>query len=300
MKKLLEKIVTLALAFVGLLFVVLMLVLMFKPEYAQNLNNQLVHVLVIIFSGVFGILTFLNIYSAFSDAEKINSVLLFKGKESATKATISVVKKTAGLAIKQVPGAKMKKVSLYVNENNDVKMKIDIKAETEDVEELVTRVRATVVSAFEEVLGLSFAAVDFRLVKVKNAFKPDQNKIDEKIAEFKAELEAEKAAKAEKEEKAEETKEEATEAVKAEVTADQVSEEVIGEEIEAIEAAQKEDAPEGVVTEEESLEEVIEASDKAIAEAESFEEQTVEEVVAEIPEVTLDKEINALDEETEN
>ncbi|MFA5449055.1 MAG: hypothetical protein WC292_01255 [Clostridia bacterium] len=331
MKKILEKIVTITLAFIGLLFVILMLVLMFKPEYAENLNNQLVHVLIIIFSGIFAILTVLNIATAFSDADKINSVLLFKTRSSATKASIGVVKRTAKNAVRQVEGAKMKKVSLFIDENNDVRLRIDIKVVSEDVESLVLKLRAIVINTFEEVLGLVFSSVDFKLVKVKNNFQPDSDKIDQAVAEFKAEQEQEKAEKARR--LAEESK--AAEDAKSE--ADQTSDDETEVEIKlVIEKADDEMSDEVVADDDEiddeMLDEVVaddddidddidddtdddteydveievkvetegEEFDKAEGESDEkkpFAEENIEEIVSEIPSEVVDNIIDPLKDE---
>ncbi|MDR3186675.1 MAG: hypothetical protein LBU04_07785 [Christensenellaceae bacterium] len=178
MKKILEKIVSITLAFIALLFVILMLVVMFKPEYAENMNNALVHVLMIIFAGIFGVLTAINIISAFSDAERINNILLFKGKDSATKASISVVKKIAKVSTAQIEGAKLRKATLYVDENNDVKMKVDLKINDSDVEKIISSVRANLITTFDEVLGFRFKSIDFSVINLKNeTYTPDPDRI---------------------------------------------------------------------------------------------------------------------------
>lgn len=145
-----------------------MLIVMFKPEYAENMNNPLVNVLIIIFACIYAILSGINIARAFSDSERINSILLFKGKDSATKASISVVKKTAKVATAQIEGAKLKKAILLVDENNDVKMKVDLKINDDDVDKIINSVRANIITTFDEVLGFRFKSIDFSVVNLKN------------------------------------------------------------------------------------------------------------------------------------
>lgn len=196
MKKVFEKIVTIALAFIALLFVIMMLVIMFNPDYAVNMNNTFVHVLLILFACIFGVLTAFNIASAFSDAERVNNILLFKMKGSATKASVSVVKKTARAATKQVEGAKLRRAVLFADENNDIRMKITLKIRHDNVESVVNRVRATVIATFDEVLGFRFKEIDFVVVNLKNNFKPDSAKIDEAVEAFRKEQAALRPAEA--------------------------------------------------------------------------------------------------------
>jgi len=243
MKKTIEKIVTIALMLISLLFVITTLVVQFRPEYAADMSGSYVQVLLVVFAAMFAVLTAINIAGAFADSEKINNVLLFKSRESATKATITVVNKTAKQAVKQIEGATLKKVYLFVDENNDVKMRIDLKIASATVEDVIIKVRAAVATTFEEVLGLNFASIDFKLVKVKNEYKPDGAKMDEKVAAFKKELEAEKKkAEAEKAVAAKEAAEEAVVAAEEVVATEEKVEEVVEEAKEATEAVEKDEA----------------------------------------------------------
>lgn len=191
MKKLLEKIVTITLTFVSLLFVALLLLLMFKPQYVNSLDNELIKALVIIFTVLFAVLSGVNIYTAFTTNDKLSAVLLFKGKASATKATIGVVKKYVRGAAKTVAGAKITKVQLFVDENNDVRLKANIKIKSDAaVTDLITEVKAVVAETVFGVLGLEFKSLDFTMTGVKNNYKPDKAVIDSKIAAEKEEIAA--------------------------------------------------------------------------------------------------------------
>lgn len=287
MKKLFERIVTVALAFTGILFVALLLVIMFKPDYAANLTNELVRVLVIIFSAIFGVLTALNIAAAFTDNEKISNVLLFKAKSGATKATIGVIKKTAARAAKQVEGARLKKVTLFVDENNDVRMKVDLKVKSADIEETVTKVRATMVNVFFEILGLEFTTIDFRLVSVKNNYVANSAEIDKKVAEFKSELQAEREKAAA--EKAEREAAEVAAKTESEVIKTDAAEEAVKEEIAVIEELAADNVKEETVAaetkdeivtfvrsedEEEAKAEIVTAEDVVVKEVDANSEST--------------------------
>lgn len=185
MKKLFEKIVSIATAVIGILFTILLLIVMFQGMDMAQLDNQLVHALMIALAIVFAILLGLSIYAAFMDTDKLSSIILFKDKESATKASMSVVKATAKKAAKQVEGAKLTKVRLIADENGNVRLKVDLKVTTENVDDTVIRVRAQVEDAFEKIYGVHFHYIDINLVKVKNDFKSDPKDIDDKVAKLK-------------------------------------------------------------------------------------------------------------------
>lgn len=262
MKKIFEKIVSITLLVVSMLFVALMLLVMFKPEYAESLNDKLVKVLIIVFTGFFVILSGLNIYGAFANNDKLSAVLLFKGKENATKATVRVVKKWVKKAAKQVEGAKVTKVLLFVNENNDVSMKATLKvASAENVVNIVTRTKLAVKDAMFNVLGLQFSAIDFILSGVKRDYKADasvlavdaareveqinaaqearRTEIEEKEAEIVAER---KESGAETAEGKEEVSTPENEVLAAETT-DNTTEEINGEEKQEVSEAEDDVAP---------------------------------------------------------
>ncbi|MDR0751417.1 MAG: hypothetical protein LBF12_02330 [Christensenellaceae bacterium] len=267
MKKILEKIVSVTLAFISLLFVIMMLVVMFNPEYAQNMDNSLVNVLIIIFACIYAILSGINIARAFTDSEKINSILLFKGKDSATKASITVVKKTARGATAQIEGAKLKKAVLYVDENNDVRMKVDLKITDDDVDKIVNCVRANIITTFDEVLGFRFKAIDFNVTNLKNPqYKPSPERVKEEQTKFLKE-QAEIKAIADAKNKANEEIQEKTcsevetiEEISTEATQEILSE---GEPSVILTASLEEDdvTPPGVVT---TNEDIIESEDYAL------------------------------------
>lgn len=190
MKKILEKIVSVSLTVVGLLFIALLFVIMFGAVSVDELNNQLVKVLVISLSAVFSVLAIIMIFSSFTDHDKLNSILLFKDKESATKASVSVVKKLVKNASKRVEAAKVTKVVLIGDENNNVKLVVYIKVKSNETETVINRVRAEIMATCDKVLEYQFSTVDFKITQVKADYKPTDSEIDAKVAAFQREKEA--------------------------------------------------------------------------------------------------------------
>lgn len=259
MKKVFEKIVSITLGVVSTLFVILILVTMFGGIETADLDNDLVHALLIALGVVFAVLTGLNIYASFIDNEKLSAVLLFKDKESATKATVSVLKKTAIRVTKQVPEAKIKKVHLTSDENGNVKMRLDIKISTDETLEVVTRVRAIIIETFKEIFGIEFASIDYKIIKSKNTFVPSEKDVDAKVEELKKSVIINKPQEAPV---FEETKEEAEE-----VQEEAIAEEVVQEIVEDVaEEAVEEEIAEEVTEEavEETIEEAVEETEEII------------------------------------
>lgn len=194
MKKILEKITTIALAVISILFIALIWVIMFKPEIAVDLKNDLVYAFVILLSSTFVILTTLNIYSAFVDNERLSDVLLFKDRESATKATVGVVKKTAKRITKNMEEAKIKKVTLYSDVSGNISMNVEIKVKSDETMNVVTKVRALLIKTFDEIFGIEFSAINFRVTTSKNKFVPKDEDVQAKVDELKATLVSNKPA----------------------------------------------------------------------------------------------------------
>lgn len=181
MKKILEKVVSIAVLVVGLIFITLLLVVIFGSIEGEELNNQLVQVLVISLSVIFGVLGAIMIISAFNDGERLNSILIFKDKESATKAAVPVVKSLVKTASNRVEEAKVNKVVLLGDDNNNVKLVVYIKIKSDDTEDVIKRVRAEIMATCYKVLEYQFSTVDFRITKVKSNYTPSQSEIDAQL-----------------------------------------------------------------------------------------------------------------------
>jgi hypothetical protein len=196
MKKVLEKVISIVLAAISLLFVIVLLVVMFNEDLASRLHEEtLARAFVIVFSIIFAVLTTTNILLAFKDNDKVNQILLFRTKESASRATISVVKrlaKKAALNIKGMPikkqtegkGTKLQHIVLTADANGDVTFTASVRCVTDKVEPLLEKVRAELVVTFGEVLGLNFKAIDLFAIAVKNDYKADKGKVDKVFDKF--------------------------------------------------------------------------------------------------------------------
>ena len=275
MKKIFEKVVTITLGVISLFFVIMMLVTAFGGLELSDFDNSIVRALLICLAVIFAVLTGLAVFAAFQDNEKLSSVVLFKNKESATKATVAVVKRTAKRVVKEIPEAKLTKVQIVADDNGNVRLKVDVKLATDATMEVVTKVRALLIDTFANVFGIEFASIDFRIVKSKNSYVPSAAAVDQRVAELKATVEINKP-----EEVAEAAEAEAAEAP-AEIAEDTIGIIPSGGDAEVDEASRS-DAPvanSANAAEEPAAEaEEVETSEEEAAEAA---EEAVEETVAE-------------------
>lgn len=275
MKKIFEKVVTITLGVISLFFVIMMLVTAFGGLELSDFDNSIVRALLICLAVIFAVLTGLAVFAAFQDNEKLSSVVLFKNKESATKATVAVVKRTAKRVVKEIPEAKLTKVQIVADDNGNVRLKVDVKLATDATMEVVTKVRALLIDTFANVFGIEFASIDFRIVKSKNSYLPSAAAVDQRVAELKATVEINKP-----EEVAEAAEAEAAEAP-AEIAEDTIGIIPSGGDAEVDEASGS-DAP--VANSANAAEEpVAEAEEVETSEEEAAEaaEEAVEETVAE-------------------
>lgn len=235
MKKILEKIVAISLTVIGLLLIALLIVVMLNAIDVQELDNQLVKVLIISLSVVFAVLAGIIIAMSFSDSDRLNSIILFKDKESATKATVSVVKKMVRKASKRVEEAKVTKVSMFGDENNNVKLAINLKINSNKTEEIIDRIRGEIMTTCSKILLYDFSSIDFKVVKLKTDYVPSSEEIEKTIAEYRKanELAKEEDTAAAEEEKAVAMEEKAENIIAEEITEEkeeEIKEESIAEE----------------------------------------------------------------------
>lgn len=275
MKKIFEKVVTVTLGVISLFFVIMMLVTAFGGLELNDFDNSIVRALLICLAVIFAVLTGLAVFAAFQDNEKLSSVVLFKNKESATKATVGVVKRTAKRVVKEIPEAKLTKVQIVADDNGNVRLKVDVKLATDATMEVVTKVRALLIDTFANVFGIEFASIDFRIVKSKNSYLPSAAAVDKRVEELKATVEVNKP------------EADVAEAAEAAEAPAETAEDVIGiipsgGDADVNEASDS-DAPvaNSANAAEEPVAEAEEAEEVSEAEADADEEEAAEEVASE-------------------
>lgn len=186
MKKVFDKIISITLGVISLFFVVLMLVTTFGGLEQADLDNNVVKALLITLGVIFALLTALEIAVSFRDDEKLNAVLLYKDRESSTKATVAVVKKTAKRVAKTIKTeAKVGKVQIISDDAGNTRLKVDVKILTDRTEETSTKLRAILIESFKKIFGIEFSSIDFRVIQSKSAYVPGDAEVAARINEIK-------------------------------------------------------------------------------------------------------------------
>lgn len=262
MKKVAEKIISITLGAISLLFVVLSLVAVFGAVQTADFDNKVVHALIIILTVVFATLTGINIYLSFLENDKLRAVMLRKDGGSSTKATVAAVKSTIRRAVKPESRGKVKKVQLIVDDNGTVRLRIEVKIKADNTQEVIDKMRALIEETFRAVMNIEFQTIDFKIVNLKHGYRPDEKAVEARVAELKKQAEAVSIATAIVP---------LGEAAAAPATDETATEEAVNAEIEAIEAA------EGAVAEIPAEEaEAVEESDQSESETEESVTQTQE------------------------
>lgn len=262
MKKVAEKIISITLGAISLLFVVLSLVAVFGAVQTADFDNKVVHALIIILTVVFATLTGINIYLSFLENDKLRAVMLRKDGGSSTKATVAAVKSTIRRAVKPESRGKVKKVQLIVDDNGTVRLRIEVKIKADNTQEVIDRMRALIEETFRAVMNIEFQTIDFKIVNLKHGYRPDEKAVEARVAELKKQAEAVSIATAIVP---------LGEAVAAPAADETATEEAVNAEIEAIEAA------EGAVAEIPAEEaEAVEEPDQSESETEESVTQTQE------------------------
>jgi|GEM_PF-2787561 len=202
MKKHFDKVVSIALTAIALLFVVFLLIMIFDSEFAVDANNRVVQILFIVFASLFGVLATLSIISAFNDQERVNQILLFKTKYGAKKASISVIRKLAKTAVTPIDAVKIGHIHVYVDDNSNAYLRATVKivpkkkngAPEDKASVILEKVNAALQLEFIEVLNLEFKEVELKLIKTRHYAAPDIEKINQRATEQQALVEAQREA----------------------------------------------------------------------------------------------------------
>lgn len=177
--------VAISMAVMALIFVVFTLVLILNTDVAVEANNGVVHSLFGIFALIFIALVTVNVWSAFSEREKIKQILLFKTKDSILNASVGVIRKLAKKAVAGIEHAKIKHIHLFVDSNNEVIMKAAIKIKADDEQEIkagivMDKVNKALTDEYKQALGFEFKTLELKLVSFKENKQTRPEPIQEK------------------------------------------------------------------------------------------------------------------------
>lgn len=179
MRKIAEKVSVVAQICITLVFVITTLLYMFNviPENSTLSNNGILATLVAILAVVYLLLSGYLVYVNFSEREALHRVLLHCDSESATHASVKVVKSIVRSCAKKVEGLRVKKVRLTLDEKNGLaaNLKVDV---AHNVSESIDMLRCLITDAFKNTLGVTFNSVNFVIRRLKSKYKPDVDKAE--------------------------------------------------------------------------------------------------------------------------
>lgn len=196
MRRNIEKILAAASAVIAIVLVVILLVTTFGGIKLEEFENALVRGLFVTLAAAYILLTVLLLTLMFTSSDAVKEIVLRNEHGNVAKTTLGVIHKLVKTACKKMDGVKSGKVSLISNEYG-AKLKVSVKVKGHDAAETEILIRTTLEELFAGALGFRFHTIEIKVVSLQARFVPDQNKVDqivaERVAERKAELEAEEA-----------------------------------------------------------------------------------------------------------
>ncbi len=175
MRKITEKVATVALICIALVFVVTTVLYMsgaIAPQEnwaANGISGPLVIVLAVLFAGLSAYL----VYENFSTHANVKRVLLYCDSESATSADRRVVTNIVNGCAKQVEGIKVKKTRIAADDKQGFVLTLNVVSENATVQKSLDTLRCMLDESFNKTLGLKFNSINFVVDKLAAKFAPD-------------------------------------------------------------------------------------------------------------------------------
>lgn len=183
MRKIAEKVAIVAQIIITFVFVTTTLLYLFNviPENTALSNNGVLATLIAILAAVYLLLSGYIIYVNFSESETLRQVLLHCDSESATCASVKVVKNIVKSCAKKVNGVRVRKMKMRLDERNGLIVTLKLNVSTHNVSESIDILRCLVADAFKNTLGLTFNSINFVIKRLRSSYKPNVDKA-EKLA----------------------------------------------------------------------------------------------------------------------
>ncbi|MCH5152346.1 MAG: hypothetical protein J1F68_00090 [Clostridiales bacterium] len=174
MKKIVEKVVLVALICITFVFALttILYVTNVIPQDEVS-NNSVAVILLSVLAAIYvGLATYL-VYVNFSERINVKRILLFYDAESATSASSRVVDNIVKGCSKQVNKVKVRRTALRVDDKQGLVATVHVEVAAEDVTHAIPELRALLVQNFQDTLGLKFNAINFEIDKLNSKFVPD-------------------------------------------------------------------------------------------------------------------------------
>lgn len=182
MKRIVEKVVLIALiciTFVFALTTILYVTNVIPQDEIQN-NSVAVILLSVLAAIYIGLATYL-VYVNFSERINVKRILLFYDAKSATRASSRVVDNIVKGSAKQVKNLKVRKTTLRVDEKQGLVATVHVEVTAERVTTAIPELRELLVHNFDETLGLKFNAINFEIDKLVSKFVPQKENTEAEV-----------------------------------------------------------------------------------------------------------------------
>ena len=183
MRKITEKIAIVAQICITLIFVVttLLYITGIIPYNDGFVDNGIFVTLLIILAVTYGLLSAYIIYVNFSENEALRQVLLFCDSESATHASVKVVRNIVKSCAKKVSGIRVKRVKMRIDEKHGfvITLKVDVSAN--EFSTAIDKLRCLIADSFKNTLNLTFNSINFEVRRLKSHYTPNVERA-EKLA----------------------------------------------------------------------------------------------------------------------
>ena len=174
MKKIVEKVVLIALICVTFVFALTTILYVTNVIPQQEVSDNsvaviLLSVLAVVYLGLSAWLVYLN----FSEKINVKRILLFYDAESATRASGKVVDNIVSGCAKEVSNIKVRKTKVRVDEKLGLIATVYVELAAKDVTVAIPKLRTLLEESFRNTLGLKFNAINFEIDKLTDKFVPN-------------------------------------------------------------------------------------------------------------------------------
>ena len=181
MRRISEKVVTVAYICITLLFVLLTALYITNiVPIEEYVENKVVMILLGVLAVLYVIFSIYLLHINFSEKVNVKRILLYYDNESETRASTKVVDNIVNGCAKQVKELKVQKVKLRLDDKLGLIATIYVKASADNMSDAISRLRTLLADNFKATLGITFNAINFEISKLTKKFVPESAKKQKK------------------------------------------------------------------------------------------------------------------------
>ena len=177
MKKTLEKFALIAHACISCVFVLLTVMILFNVLPLNFVNNSLVVdsivlVLIVVLAIIYAGLTAYLLYCALNQNQLLKYVELYRDSTASVMATSKTVKSMVTENAKRVGDVKVNKIKISNASKYGLILKVWLEVSSDKVSFTLDTLRCLCEDSFNQVLGLRFSGIDFKIEKINGNYQP--------------------------------------------------------------------------------------------------------------------------------